>query len=140
MSDSSLGRSSTASPVMSRAHDTSLSTSSDRITAIETELSSIPDLDRVKKSSYWAGKVIRNATKNNLKIIFKRDFQWKRKLVEHAFNGMDSEGKRLGVYLDYVDVDVDVDVDGQWLFEVRGLVETTVKVLPLSDDELIESF
>jgi len=65
-----------------------------------------------------------------LTINIEWDFKWKRNLVEHAFSGVDSAGKRLGVYLDYV--------DGQWSFEVRGLVETTVKALPLSDLELAD--
>ena len=104
----------------------------DRLTAIETELSNIPDMNRVRKSSYFVGRIISKAVKKNPRIIFKKDFKWKRRLVEHAFGGVDNTGKRLGVYVDYV--------DKRWSFEVRGLFESTVKSLPLSDYELVEAF
>ncbi len=103
-----------------------------RLAMIESELSSIPDPSHVKRVSQFASPVIANATKNNPEIIFKRSYNWKRKLIEHAFSGIDSTGKRLGIYVGLK--------EKQLTFEIHGIFENTINILPLPDDELIEIF
>jgi DNA invertase Pin-like site-specific DNA recombinase len=102
-----------------------------RLFKIEQELTNIPDPANVKRVSLWAAKVIRDATKNNPAIIFKRSFKWKRTLVERAFGGVDHNGSRYGVFIDH---------DGRFTFEIRGILFNTVSSLPMSDEEIAEAF
>ena len=103
-----------------------------RLTALENELLSIPDPEQVKKASSWASKVISASTRSNPSLIFKRDFAWKRRLLEQAFSGTNQAGERLGIYVDHN--------DGVFSYELRTQFETNFKVRPPSDDELIEIF
>lgn len=103
-----------------------------RLSIIEAELSSTPDPEHVKRLSKWAGKIIADITKDNPKLIFKRSFEWKRKLIERAFNGVDASGKHLGVYITYA--------EGKFTFEIKGLFESTINALPITDDDLIQAF
>ncbi len=81
----------------------------DRLEAIETELDSLPKPKQVKEISKRARKVMLNVfsgamrdpqninkdTKRRKKMTDKQ----KRKIIEYAFDGVDSKGKPLGVYL-----------------------------------------
>jgi len=102
-----------------------------RLSAIENALAHIPDPKKIRGSAKWAAGVVGNLTRDP-KIIFKRDYKWKRNLIEKAFSGVDRQGNRLGVYVDYV--------NGHWEFELRGEFFTTVSGLPLNDDELVQAF
>ncbi|MCF8307424.1 MAG: BREX-1 system adenine-specific DNA-methyltransferase PglX [Bacteroidales bacterium] len=104
-----------------------------RIYAIDAELESIPDSNHVKKLSKLGKGVLLNSTKSNLKVLFDKPYEWKRNLVERAFQGKDSQGRRLGVY---VDATRDKDVT----FEINGIIENTFTALPLSDEYLIDTF
>jgi len=106
-----------------------------RLRIIDSEITHIPDPAKVKKLSKLAMAVLSTATKGNVKSIFKKSYEWKRKLVEHAFAGLDSQGQRLGVYVEQTD-----DEKQSWRFEIRGTLETTLKALPLSDYELEHLF
>jgi hypothetical protein len=103
-----------------------------RISIIESELNNIPNPEHVKNASKLAGKIVTHATKNNPGLIFKRSFEWKRKLIENAFSGVNHAGQRFGIYVDYV--------KKQFTFEIRGIFENTVSFLPLPDETLIDVF
>jgi site-specific DNA recombinase len=103
-----------------------------RLVTIEAQLADIPDPEQIKKSSQWAGKIVTAATRNNPSVIFKRSFEWKRKLVERAFSGVNPTGQRLGVYI--------AREQDHFTFEIRGAFESTVMALPLTDELLIEAF
>ena len=104
-----------------------------RVNSINDILSNIPDADRVRRLSKLARGVIVNATRNNSKLIFKRDYKWRRRLIEHAFSGTDREGRRLGIY-------VDMNENDQIIFKILGNFDTTMLALPLTDYYLIEAF
>jgi hypothetical protein len=38
---------------------------------------------------------------SSAKLLLKRDYEWKRDLVQQSFFGRDNSGKQLGVYVDY---------------------------------------
>jgi DNA invertase Pin-like site-specific DNA recombinase len=104
---------------------------SNRLQLIESELSNIPDKDKVKRLTALGMAVLADITKDP-KSVFKKSYKWKRNLVEHAFSGTDAHGKRLGVY---------IEEDGEgWKFEIRGTLENTVLNLPLSDEYLVDTF
>jgi len=103
-----------------------------RLSVIDFELSSTPDPEKVHKYSQLGIGIISAATRQNPKLILKRGFQWRRKLVERAFSGFDATGKHYGIYIDYV--------DGKFTFEIRGQFENTICSLPMSDTELIDAF
>lgn len=103
-----------------------------RLQKIQSELISIPDLKQVKRSSLLASKVIADATRNNPQLIFKKSYEWKRKLIEKAFSGVNNTGQRLGVYVDYV--------GDHFTFEIRGAFDSTVSSFPMTDDQLMDAF
>lgn len=103
-----------------------------RLQALNLEVSNVPDMKSIKSASQWAGKVIASITRSNPKLIFKRSYEWKRRLIEYAFAGISPDGKRLGVYVDYQ--------NGQFIFNIHGLLVNTVNTLPLSDDYLTDTF
>lgn len=104
----------------------------ERLSIINSELSNTPDPDHIKRLSKWTGKVIASVTKGDSKAIFTKSFEWKRKLIERTFSGVNSSGQHLGVYINRV--------DDKFIYEIKGLFEGTVKSLPLTDDDLIEAF
>jgi DNA invertase Pin-like site-specific DNA recombinase len=106
----------------------------ERLTKIERDLNNIPKPKNINALKRWAGKVISDATKNNPKLIFKRTYEWKRKLIEKAFSGVAPDGSRLGVYVDIG------DGKRQFTFEIRGKLLNTIKTLPLDDDTLMDAF
>lgn len=97
-----------------------------RLINIESELTSIPDPERIKKASKWAHSVLFTTTKESPWIILERSTAWKRKLIEQAFSGQDKTRTRLGIYIDFV--------DGQFVYEIKGILEETTKALPTTDD------
>ncbi len=105
-----------------------------RLSAIETELTNVPDVKHVKALSKWAGKVISDATRNHPELIFKRSEAWKRKFIEKVFSGVNATGQRLGVYVNYDEEQKNIT------FEIKGLFESTVHTLPMTDEELINIF
>lgn len=112
-----------------RAREASINT---RLINITEELNSVPDPVKVKRLTALGIKVLRDVTKNSPEKIFKKSYEWKRNLIEHAFAGTDVRGKRFGVYVDKTE-------DG-WKFEIRGTLESTILSLPLSDQYLINAF
>ena len=102
------------------------------ISSINSQLEYMPDDDHIKRSSKLAVSVLGNAMKNP-KLIFKRDYDWKRRLIERAFSGTDQEGRKLGVYLDIL-------ADGSKVFEIRGNFDSTIQAFPLTDKYLAETF
>ena len=107
----------------------------DRLSAIKAELENTPDPEKIKRLSKWGQKVIHNSVKNNPKIIFKRSYEWKRNLIEHAFSGKDSQGKRYGVYMSQTG-----KASQPWEFEIIGALENTLLGLPLNDAYLEDAF
>jgi hypothetical protein len=88
----------------------------------------------VKQSAKWAVKVMRNSMKDSsVKLLLKRDYEWKRNLVQQSFFGRDNSGKQLGVYVDY-------DQEGTFSYKVKGRFEMTLKSLPMSREDMIEAF
>ncbi len=104
----------------------------DRLSVIEEELSYTPDPEKIRKYSYLGVAMIDSLTRYSPKLILKRGFHWRRKLVERAFFGVDATGKHHGVYVDFI--------DGKTVYEIRGQFENTIGSLPLDDMELIEAF
>jgi len=70
----------------------------DRILQIEQELKNLPDLDEMKKKSYFRSKIILTL-KNRPGVVFEKDYEWKRKLIEHAFRKRSPNDKNYGVYV-----------------------------------------
>jgi DNA invertase Pin-like site-specific DNA recombinase len=106
-----------------------------RVTVINNEMENVPEPDKVKKLSVFAGKVFQNTLKTGgdpTSYILKKDYTWKRNLIEHAFAGTDSHGNRLGVYIE--------KTDSGWSFEIRGTLESTLLSLPLSDVYLMDLY
>ncbi len=106
-----------------------------RLMTIEDQLESVPDPARVKRLSEFGLAVLVNATKNSPQLIFSKSYEWKRNLVEHAFGGKDTNGQRLGVYIEETG-----DRKQPWRFEIRGLLENTLIGLPLPDEYLEDAF
>ncbi len=106
-----------------------------RFYTIEEQLENAPDPDKVKKLSKFGMGVMNNLTKNNPQIIFKKSYQWKRNLIEHAFAGQDAKKQRFGVYVEETGDDTQ-----PWRFEIRGVLENTLLGLPLTDQYLEEAF
>lgn len=105
---------------------------SQRLLIIERELSTIHDPVQIRRLSKLSAKVLSNATRQNPTLIFKRSFEWKRKLIERAFSGVNSAGNPLGIYITVTDAGVQ--------YEVRGMFENTISSLPLTDDKIIDTF
>ena len=91
--------------------------------ALNSQLSNCPDPKQVRKYSHWGGKVISAVYHQNPELVLKRDYAWKRRLIERAFNGVDAAGNRLGVYLE-------ITPEGERRFQVRGLLNSTVRAFP----------
>jgi site-specific DNA recombinase len=107
---------------------------SNRLHLIEAEINNIPDPNKIKRLSSLGIRVLQNATKNP-RTFFKKSYEWKRNLVEHAFAGRNPQGDRFGVYVKQTD-----NPDEIWQFEIRGTFESTIVALPLSEEYLIETF
>jgi len=101
--------------------DSNLKSISDRLDALENELSSIPKPEEVRKASRWASKVISNVTKNSPQLIFDRPSGWKRKFLERTFSGTWYSGERLGVYVDVFNDPI--------TFEIKGIVRLQIYVI-----------
>ena len=105
-----------------------------RLVIIETEISNVPDPQHVKRLSKLGMQVISDATRNRPQAIFKKSYEWRRRLIEHAFSGRDTQRGRLGVYIQQT------DDEQSWQFEIRGAIESMLLALPLSDEFLIDVF
>jgi len=114
-----------------RAQESSIQS---RLLIIEEQLENAPDPAQVKKLSELGMRVMKDATKNP-KLIFKKSYQWKRNLLEHAFAGTDAKKQRFGVYVKETGND-----DQPWEFEIKGLLENTILGLPLTDEYLEGAF
>jgi len=106
-----------------------------RATTIEAQLENAPDPAKVKKLSQLGLQVLKAATKAHPEDIFTKPYEWKRKLVEHAFGGKDTKRERLGVYIEETG-----DPKQPWKFEIRGVLEKTLLGLPLDDEYLEDAF
>jgi seryl-tRNA synthetase len=98
----------------------------ERLTAIETrldqvaiQLSNRPDPEKVKRRSSMARKVMVDVAKSKTAL---RKMTWarKRKLINHAFDGKDDQGNRMGVFVKWN------EGDQNWDFEIRGILETII--------------
>jgi site-specific DNA recombinase len=98
----------------------------ERLGAIETrleqvtiQLSSRPDPEKVKRRSSMAQKVMVDVAKSKTAL---RKMTWarKRKLINHAFDGKDDQGNRMGVFVKWN------EEDQNWDFEIRGILETII--------------
>ena len=86
-----------------------------RLAVIESELTATPDPVRIKTLSKFGLKVFGSMLRQmRPDKILAKPFDWKRRLVEHAFDGKDSAGQPLGVYVSYA--------DGQWSYEMRTIL------------------
>jgi site-specific DNA recombinase len=106
-----------------------------RLASIEAQLQSVPDPSKVKRLSKLGIKVLADMTRNSPDMIFKKSYEWKRNLVEHAFGGRDTKAQRLGVYISETG-----NPNHPWSFEIRGVLESTILGLPLKDGYLEEAF
>jgi hypothetical protein len=105
-----------------------------RLNAIYDRLTKIPDPIDIKAVSQFAGRVIKTVLKNSPKLIFERDYNWKRKLVEQAFSGVDLKGSHLGVYIDTT------NKRKTFKFEISGSFFQTVDTFPMTDSQIMEKF
>jgi len=108
-----------------------------RLSIIASTLASIPDPDKVKKVSKFAGAVLSNIRRNegesySPRFILTKPFQYQRQIVENAFGGRDVQGNPLGVYM--------TETGEGWSFEIRGLFGNSLLSLPLTDDYLEDVF
>jgi hypothetical protein len=104
-----------------------------RLGIINNELEHIPS----KKQTERAKKLVVGITEaigKQPQRIFEMDDNWKRQLFERAFSGVDVRGERLGVYVDAT------DTRGEFNFEIKGSMFSTMSHFPLTDDELIDAF
>lgn len=107
----------------------------ERLTVIHDQLMIMPDPDDLKRLSKLSTNILSNAIKNSPEKALTKPYEWKRKLMEHAFAGHDSHGNRLGVYIE------ELESEGRkFKIEVRGSLESTIIGLPLSDQYLHELF
>ena len=106
----------------------------DQLSLKQSELNSQPDPARVQQLSKLAKAVLSDATRNPRSILNK-PYENKKELVQRAFAGKDSQGQRLGVYIDYTG-----RKDQPWQIEIRGTLENTLLALPLSDEYLSTVF
>lgn len=105
-----------------------------RLMSIKMQIDAMPDPKKVKRLSQLGLKILGQATQRP-QIVFKRPYEWKRKLLEHAFGGRNAKGQRLGVYVSETG-----NPKQPWQIEVRGILETTCIALPLEDEYLEDSF
>ena len=89
-----------------------------RIDAINNQLENLPDPVRVRKLGSMASKVFINRMKSP-QALKTMTFEQRRKLIETAFTGFDSNGNKLGVYLTK-------QSKGNYSVEIRGLIESMV--------------
>lgn len=100
----------------------------ERISRIDNEIAAMPDPDRVKKVTKMAVKVLANATKQRPLIkILEKSYEWRRKLIEGAFSGLDSQGKRLGVFIS--------QNESGFQFKIKGVIESAMINLESDLDE-----
>jgi len=111
-----------------RESETSIKT---RIGKIEDELADLPDPVKVRQLSKFAVKMTAHITQNNPTIIFKRSYAWKRNLIIKAFNGTNHNKSKYGVFIDY---------DDKITYEIRGVFNSTMGALPMTDLEIAEAF
>jgi DNA invertase Pin-like site-specific DNA recombinase/vacuolar-type H+-ATPase subunit E/Vma4 len=111
------------------------SITTNRFNQVKDELSNMPDPTRVKRLSGLGMKVLQDAIKNTPEKALEKPYEWKRRLVENAFAGLNTKQKRLGIYMDESG-----NPDQPFKFEIRGIFEKTLLSLPLSDDYLVELF
>lgn len=109
-----------------------------RLREVQMGLVNIPDPEQVKRLISFTGKMTISIIKSSMKnrpgmLLLKRDFEWKRELVQHAFSGADIVDKALGIYVDH-------DENGNIIYEIKGRFETTAKSLTLTKEELIIAF
>jgi site-specific DNA recombinase len=107
----------------------------ERLDSVDAELSSVPDKAKSEKLVRWIAKMMPNLTREDPARIFKKSYEWKSKLIEHAFTGFDAQGNRLGVYVKRT-----ANPDQPWEMAIRGMVENTLLGLPLDDTYLEDVF
>ena len=92
-----------------------------------------PDPEEVKRKSVFAGKLLRNLLKNP-KTLINKPYELKRKFIEHCFDGKDSDGNPLGVYITW-------NANGKYQIEIRGLLDSTIlgwrEIQDIRDDHII---
>jgi len=104
-----------------------------RINTIENELAQMPTKEHTERAKKLVVGITEAIGKQPQRI-FEMDDTWKRQLFERAFSGIDVKGERLGVYVDAT------DNRGEFNFEIRGSMFSTMSHFPLTDDELLDAF
>ena len=89
-----------------------------RLSQIEQQLVNVPDPEAVKRLSKLAKAVRADAIKQP-GVLLRKEYALKRKLIEHAFSGTDSEGNPLGIFIEWTGVN-------EYSIEIRGALERTV--------------
>ena len=110
-----------------RERETMISSEVDKIAL---QLDNLPDPKQIKRRASLVQNVIRDIY-SDLGHLPKMEYEKKRALVQRAFAGKDSEGKRLGVYVK--------KTEEGWTYSIRGLLmEPREGMLPMGADEANE--
>jgi len=91
-----------------------ITSTQNRIDVIDAQLDMIPDSETIKKSVSSLGlKIGLQVSKDRPEWILNKPYEWKRDFIEQIFPGLDPEGKRYGVYVEYIS-------DKNWKFRIHG--------------------
>ena len=105
------------------------------IKTCEEKIGNIPSPSQIKKRSKFIPQFLKRASKSYYgrgDHFLKMSWEDKRKLCELLFSGVDPDGKRAGVY-------IDKDEEGNWHYEIRGLVDKEIAgQLPMSKLEIMD--
>ncbi|MCF7944432.1 MAG: recombinase family protein [Spirochaetia bacterium] len=108
-----------------------------RIDHLELQVSNQPNSAEIKKKSKLARSVLIHTFKNpgpkTIEKFLNASFEKKRNLIERAFSGKDSQGNRLGVYVEQTD-----DLKSPWKFEIRAILNNVVELF--ADENINTNF
>ncbi len=93
---------------------------------LDAQLVHVPNRKLIAENAALVHNVIKHVFKQPHHLL-EMSYERKKELVQHAFDGKDTQGNRLGVY-------VKRNGDG-WQFTINGLLDQVVGHLPLSDEE-----
>ena len=92
----------------------------------------MPDFDEMKKKSYFRDKIALTI-KPRPGIVFEKDFEWKRKLIERAFKKSSPNDKNYGVYVTPIS-------KKKYKVEIWTKIAIRNFDVPLKDHELADIF
>ncbi|RQW88570.1 MAG: hypothetical protein EHM79_05465 [Geobacter sp.] len=97
------------------------------IEKLHQELSNTPSEKEIRQAAQTVSKAVRRAIAHKRMVdMVEGKYRDDRKLIESVFDGRDSEGKRLGVYVR--------KENGKWIYELRGNLPWVNKHGELADD------